>query len=299
MYISKRDNFKEYPINLFVEGSKMIYRINKKEKRIKIFGKNFVNNNSDKCIILYKNKIFSLKEHFPTIDIDKKDDKLEIFLVELDDLYDRRYIFDNCNFLEYIPLFEAIKYDSNDSKEFAIENSSYLEDSLKYYDLIMDDKNSDLQKDLISSSSKDSIYISNNYTIPCLLDITKWKTSFCCDMSYMFNDCQLLKSLPDISRWNTQNVTSMSNMFRLCKSLLSLPDISKWNMSKVKNVSYMFQGCSKLKFLPDISKWNTSNINNMSFIFSECSSLISLPDISKWNTNNLNNSATCLSNVNY
>ena len=36
-------------------------------------------------------------------------------------------------------------------------------------------------------------------------------------MSYMFEDCISLKSLPDISNWNTNNVTNMSGMFCNCK----------------------------------------------------------------------------------
>ena len=77
------------------------------------------------------------------------------------------------------------------------------------------------------------------------------------------------------------NVTNMSYMFNGCSSLLSLPDISKWNTSNVNDISYMFYECSSLSSLPDISKWNTNNVINMNNMFCECSSLSSLPDISK------------------
>ena len=43
-------------------------------------------------------------------------------------------------------------------------------------------------------------------------------------MSYMFNGCSSLKSLPDISKWNTNNVTNMNNMFGGCELLKLLPD---------------------------------------------------------------------------
>ena len=104
------------------------------------------------------------------------------------------------------------------------------------------------------------------------------------DASYMFYDCESLKSLPDIPNWNTKNVTDMSHMFWGCKSLISLPDISNWNTKNVTNMSRMFFGCLSLISLPDISKWNTNNVTNMSFMFACCKTLISLPDISKWNT---------------
>jgi len=44
-------------------------------------------------------------------------------------------------------------------------------------------------------------------------------------MSYMFNDCTSLSSLPDISKWNINNVTDMSYIHRNCISLLNLSDI--------------------------------------------------------------------------
>ena len=46
-------------------------------------------------------------------------------------------------------------------------------------------------------------------------------------MSYLFNDCALLKSLPDISKWNTNSVTDISYLFAFCSSLLSVSDILK------------------------------------------------------------------------
>ena len=55
-------------------------------------------------------------------------------------------------------------------------------------------------------------------------------------MSYMFEGCSKLSSLPDISKWNTKNVTNMSYMFYDCLSLSSLPDISKWNTNNVTNI---------------------------------------------------------------
>jgi len=101
------------------------------------------------------------------------------------------------------------------------------------------------------------------------------------DMSYLFNGCSSLSSLPDISNWNTNNVTNMSYMLSGCSSLVSLPDISKWNINNVTNMSCMFSECRSLLSLPEISKWSINNVTNMSYIFNRCLSLPSLPDISK------------------
>jgi len=45
-------------------------------------------------------------------------------------------------------------------------------------------------------------------------------------MSYMFDGCYNLISVPNIDLINTKNVTNMSRMFYKCSSLTSLPDIS-------------------------------------------------------------------------
>jgi len=68
------------------------------------------------------------------------------------------------------------------------------------------------------------------------------------------------------------NITNMSYMFDKCSSLISLPDISNWNTNNVKNMSYMFYECSSLISLPDISNWKTNNVKDMHCMFDECSS---------------------------
>jgi len=126
-------------------------------------------------------------------------------------------------------------------------------------------------------------------SLSSLPDISKWNTNNVNNMSYMFYKCSSLSTLTDISKLNTKNVTNMSDMFGECTSLLSLPDISKWNTNNVTDMRRMFNGCSSLSSLPDISKWNTNNATNMNYMFYKCTSLSSLPDISKLNTNNIIN----------
>ena len=43
------------------------------------------------------------------------------------------------------------------------------------------------------------------------------------DMSFMFNKCKSLYSLPDISIWDTSNVKSMTKIFAGCHELLNIP----------------------------------------------------------------------------
>ena len=102
------------------------------EKRIKIFGDDFVENNKDKCIIIYKNRPFSLREYFLTKDIDKNDEKLEIFLLELKNIKNCSYMFDGCKLLEEFQLFQSHK--KNDENISQVKNELISEDENKYKD---------------------------------------------------------------------------------------------------------------------------------------------------------------------
>ena len=141
----------------------------------------------------------------------------------------------------------------------------------------------------INNITNMSFIFNKCYSLNTLPDISNWDTSNIINMNSIFAECESLISLPDISKWNTSNVIYMNAMFCECNSLVSLPDIFKWNTSKVTNMDFMFYGCNSLLSLPDLSKWDTSNVINMSFMFDECSDLNSLPDLSKWNTSNVTN----------
>ena len=122
-----------------------------------------------------------------------------------------------------------------------------------------------------------------------ITSITNWDTSNIIDMSNLFYNCTLLKTIPDISNWDTSNLTNISNLFFNCINITSIDDISQWKLDKVTNISNMFYNCKNLISLPDISNWNTENILDMKNVFCNCSSLKSLPDISKWNIKNVTN----------
>lgn len=105
------------------------------------------------------------------------------------------------------------------------------------------------------------------------------------NLSYMFDDCTLLSSVPDFDKWDMIGVTNLSHMFNNCKSLEYLPNIGKWDVSEVTDISYFLSGCTKLTSLPgDISDWRTGSFSFMNNLFYNCTGLISLPDISKWDT---------------
>ena len=242
-FLNKKHNF----------GIKIKY-INQKDKNIRLFGTQFVENNKNKLSII----IEDLKEHieyikeFHQFNSDKK--SLEIYLTDknIDPInnyygcFNISHMFQECDSLYEI--------------EFDIKNCSFHEDLSHLFDGCKS-----LQE--IPDSILDWINFGAN------------------DLSYMFHNCSSLKIIPDISVWKLSNLLQMNGLFKGCKSLISLPDISNWDTKFVTDMSYMFSCCTNLKALPDISKWNTENVNNLSYMFSNCSALVSIPDLSKWNIN--------------
>ena len=210
----------------------------------KILDKEFIKKNRNKCKIIYKNKLYELKEYFEDIDSSHKG-LIKFKLIFIHNIIDMKYIFFRCDSLISL----------SDNNEMNI-NNSYL----KLYIINMNHMFF-CCKSLIS-----------------LPDISKWNTINVINMKDMFCCGESLISLPDISKWNTSYVINMSDMFHKCNSLISLPDISKWNTSHVKDMSNMFYGCSSLVSLPDITKWNISNVKDMSNMLYGCKSLPKLPD---------------------
>ena len=193
------------------------------EERVKLFGQQFIQNNKDKCKIIYKDKEYELVEYLDEIEDEYMNVDLAIIKLKIiSEINDISFMFNECNSLISLP------------------------------------------------------------------DITNLNCFNITNMCGMFSRCETIKSIPDISNLDTKNVKYISYLFWLCRSLISLPDISKWDTSNVIDMEWIFDGCSSLITLPDISKWNTKNVKKMGRMFNGCSSLVSLPDISKWNISNVN-----------
>ena len=275
------------PVQIYI----LTYKIpNEDKKEMKILGKEFVDNNKDKAIIIYDSKIIPIQEYLKNKE--KKEKKeVDIVLMEFEIIYDRSYMFHNCDLLVRLIYLNVEKDIETKNKKDII--SYFLRGQNLYTKYIINNINYMFSgcKSLKFISDISSWNIDNIKEMKCLFnecnmlyslpDISKWNTINVKDMSYLFNSCLNLRSLPDISKWNTVNVEDMSNMFSGCYYLKSLPDISKWYTKNVKYMSSMFS--CELKSLPDLSGWNTENVKDMDFMFYHCN-IESLPDISKWNT---------------
>ena len=246
----------------------MIYKITN-NKYIKIFGRDFVQNNKDKCKILINGKEQQLKYYVKKNKITKKYKKCNNTIKQK--FEDKENILNSSNKWQNgaDSRKTILKLCANDNE--INEDKGDNNDNEFFIKLIAIDKITDMSYMFFECKSLIS-----------LSDICKFDTSRVTDMSNMFNECESLKILPDISQWDTSRVTDMSLMFFGCRSLLSLPDISKWNTSNVEDMSLMFYGCESLISFPDISKWDVLKVRNMFGMFSECKSLLLLPTISLW-----------------
>ena len=85
--------------NKLIEKNKIIikYKINNEDKKIKVFGKDFVQNNIDNCKIIFEKKELNLMEYFEINDYKENNNILEIGLKIINNLIDMSYMFENCN----------------------------------------------------------------------------------------------------------------------------------------------------------------------------------------------------------
>ena len=67
------------------------------EKRLKILGRNFIKKNKDKAKIIYKNKIYELKEYFEDIDENyNHKDLIKLKIIFIHNIIDMSYMFYDC-----------------------------------------------------------------------------------------------------------------------------------------------------------------------------------------------------------
>ena len=107
-------------VNIFNDNLnkiKLIYNIDN-EKKIKIFGKRFVDNNKKNCFLIINNKILEIVEEY-TLDKNKLDKKLKIKFIEVFDNTNMSYMFSECNKLS--SLTDISKWNTNN-----VTNMSYM-----------------------------------------------------------------------------------------------------------------------------------------------------------------------------
>ena len=191
------------------------------------------------------------------------------------------------------------KFVANNKDNFKIIYQDKIFDLMEYFDLKNknnDDDTLEIYLKQINHTNNISYMFNKCSTLISLPELSGLKTNNIIKMNSIFSQCSSLSELPDISNWNTSKVSDMNYLFYKCSSLTSLPDLSKWDTGNVKYMDSMFSTCSKLNSLPDISKWNMENVRKINHMFYHCSSLKSLPDLSNWNTKNIREINSIFSN---
>ena len=95
-------NIYDYMTNIYINKINIIYNVDKNEKKIRIFGENFIKNNENKYKIIIEGKEYNLIEEFNVKSINIKDN-LEIKLKINGNITDMSYMFSGCSKLSSLP----------------------------------------------------------------------------------------------------------------------------------------------------------------------------------------------------
>ena len=223
------------------------------------------------------------------------------------DVYDERYMFDNCNNLgknnncNHLIIYVGVnEKEVNDNKKIYIlcndilkynnDNLNQLNDSnTKLY---INDKKQDFNRYFIPKKSgvfkvelifninlTDCSYMFAGCENILLINFVSFNTENVLNMKYMFSGCKNLKRV-NFDPFNTKNATDMSGMFYECNLLNDLNlNTPFFNTEKVTDMSNMFYNCKNLERL-NINSLKTHNVidmnYDMNYMFSGCNKLINL-----------------------
>ena len=307
------------PKKLIYNIFKMEYKINKEDNMIKIFGKTFVQNNKNKCLIIYRNNILPLKE-FIQKTASKYEDKLEILLIDFAEIDDKIFIFQKSNILKEKrndnienELIKGINQEKYKKEEEKIKIQKIEENKdVNLFDVIQDKnishKNANLNeiyeklnfKNELNSETSNS---NSNYDIKNMFlflnryvksgtNINKeYNLFFTYNIDSRFsitNDIKEINKYFDFENCMGFNDITLNHLFNgYTKSLYSLLDKNQIFSNKIKDMSFMFDGCKSLISFTDLTKMNERKVTEICGMFLNCSSLITLPDISQWNINEI------------
>ena len=243
-----------------------------KLKKIKIFGKKFVENNQDKCIIIYKGRIFPLQEYF-TLKDSENENHIQIILIEYGIITDKSYLFHNC---EHLTKFPYIEYDIVKQVDPTVKEYNELYNKYKLNLKEEDNILENAQKELIIENIYKEYNPSNYYN-----NKPNFNFNDSINNSQINQANPLISNLPSMKKNYLNNAYYINSIYKLCTTLIHLPDIAEWKTDKLENISHMFSGCTLLESIPDIAMWDTKSLIYMDHLFEECILLKSIPNIVK------------------
>ena len=173
----------KYLINKFyLSESILIYKID--DKKIKLFGNEFVKNNKDNYYLIIDNKKINLCEYY-NVKNDKMN-KLKVKLIQTNVIENMSFIFSDCTSLS--SLSDISKWNTNN-----VTDMSYIFCECSSLSTLPD-----ISKWNTNNVTDMSYMFYDCESLSSLPDISKWNINNVTNMSYMFYDCESLSSLPDI-----------------------------------------------------------------------------------------------------
>ncbi len=279
-----------------------LYQMKKGQRRVQIFGHEFIKNNKYNFDLYLNNQKYDLRDEFNFPEPKQRDEILKIRIVSKSMITSMKSMFFNCSSL--ISILPESKWNTSHVMDMSFmfcgctnlgelpdfskwDTSNLCDMSYMFRECELIDKIKNLDNFEVSKVTSISNLFYGCRNLTDIGDISEWNINKLIDMSHLFYDCIKLKRIPDISDWKLNNVSDMSFVFNNCNNLAELPKLEKWDTKTVNDIKNFFYNCSSLKSLPDISKWNINNVFSLRCLFYNCKSLKSLPDISKWNTDNV------------
>ena len=210
--------FIKYPIEQFYEEMKregeqyyenyfdginsidIFYQIKDNQKKLKLFGDNFVKNNRNNCEIIIDGNKYELRNYINIENFNHKNESkiFKIQLTGIKSITDMSYMFHKCNNLSSVSYLSQINTSKVTSMRCLFEHCILLE---------------------------------------TVEGISDWDIRNVTDIRGLFYNCFSLKKISNITKWNTSNVSEMKEMFWSCSKLnpTELPDVRKWYTPKAKD----------------------------------------------------------------
>ena len=160
----------------YINQINIIYKINKEESELNLFGLEFVKNNNKNCLLMIDNKINEIKENH--IINDKKIKIFKILLFTNKIINDISFIFSGCKQLKSLP--DISKWNTNKVTNM----SSMFSGNEKLTSL------SDISNWNINNVTNMSSIFERCEKLTSLPDISNWNTNNVTNMSSMFERCE-------------------------------------------------------------------------------------------------------------
>ena len=200
------------------------YKIEKYETHVRLLGEEFYIRNKIAGYFIYNNSKYKLQEKIETRNI--KEDELKIELRFFKRIYNKRFMFKDCNSLIKFSIYKN-KSDDQLSKQNEILKKieeNLIDSSNKNYsyneELYKGIEDFESFSEFSEISQKRNFKNSGKSIIKDIMNNLKKTQDYSIDLSGMFYECSSLLSMTDIYEWNSNNIINMDGLFYGCSSLI-------------------------------------------------------------------------------